>query len=170
MALPYITGGALATVGQPGEVHTSAKNPLGLVAQGLGADGGYAEYVYLSGVALTAIGSWVNYDVGVDYSTILLDTDVAATLLGRIAVATAAIVAATYGWYQITGAASGLALTGSTDTKNAFATSTAGSVDDSGAGAEVLVFNAFSTGAVVESTFLQPFVLNRPFMIGITLD
>jgi len=170
MALPYFTGNALAAVGAPADVHTAQRNPLGLVAAGLGADGGYAEYVYLLGVASTAIGSWVNYDVGVDYSTALLDTDVAATMLGRIAIAMGATVAASYGWYQITGAASGLALTASTDTKNAFATATAGSVDDSGAGAEVLIFGAWSTGAVSETTFLQAFALNRPHMIGISLD
>lgn len=153
-------------VGAPGDVHTSLRNPL--FSRAFDASGN--EFIYLSGVAAVAIGSWVNIDVSVDGAVVLLDTDVAGTVLGRIAVATAAVLASQYGWFQVGGAASALALTGSTDTKNAFATSTAGSVDDSGAGAEVLVFGAVSTGAVDETSFLQAFALNRPFMIGITLD
>lgn len=128
------------------------------------------EYIYLEGIASTAIGSWVNFDGGTAYVTALLDTDVAATQLGRLAVAKAAVGASQYGWYCISGAVSGLSLTSATDAKNAFATSTAGSVDDSGAGAEVLVFGAFYTGAVDESTLLAPFALNYPFMTGLTLD
>lgn len=158
--------GAMPVVGAPGDVHSSQLNTLGQRA--VDTDGN--EYIYLKGVASTAIGSWVNYDGSTDFSTALLDTDVAGTQLGRLAVATAATVADKYGWYQIYGAASALSLTGATDTKNAFATSTAGSVDDSGAGAEVLVFGAFYTGAVNETTFLASFALNYPFMTGLTLD
>jgi hypothetical protein len=128
------------------------------------------EYIYLEGVASTAIGSWVNFDGGVDFSTALLDTDVAATQLGRIAVAKAAVGADQFGWYCIYGATNALSLTAATDAKNCFATSTGGSVDDSGAGAEVLVFNAFYTGAVNETTLLAAVVLNYPFMTGLTLD
>ncbi len=164
--MAYLIGHQQAVVGAPGDVHSSLRNPL--YSRAFDAAGN--EFIYLLGVALTAIGSWVNFDVGVDGSTALLDTDVAATIVGRCAVATAATIASTYGWYQIYGAATWLALTGSTDAKNAFATGTAGSVDDSGAGAEALVFGAFSTGAVSESTFLQAGVLNYPYMIGLTLD
>lgn len=128
-------------------------------------------YVYLAGVASTAIGTWVNYDVGVDGTTTILDTDTADTMFGRVAVSMSANTSATnYSWYQVKGAASGLALTGSTDAKPAYATSTGGSVDDSGAGAEVVVFGAFSTGAVTSGGGLQAFVLNYPYMLGITLD
>jgi len=128
------------------------------------------EYIYLQGIASTAIGSWVNFDGGVAFVTALLDTDVAATQLGRLAVAKAAVGASQYGWYCIYGAVDGLALTGSTDAKNAFATATAGSVDDSGVGAEVLVNGAWSTGAVNETTFLQAFAISYPYMHGLTLD
>lgn len=161
-----LTGYTETVVGAPGDVHTTQRNYLGQRA----FDTAGNEYIYLLGVASTAIGSWVNYDGGVVFATALLDTDVAATLLGRLAVATAATVASTWGWYSIFGAASGLSLTAATDAKNAFATSTGGSVDDSGAGAEALIFGAFYTGAVVEATFLAPFALNYPFMTGLTLD
>ncbi len=157
---------SLGNVGLVTDVHTAARNPVYLRAQ----DEVGNEYIYLKGAANVAIGSWVNIDTDVDGTVVLLDTDTAASQVGRIAIAMAATIASTFGWYQIYGAASGLALTGSTDTKNAFATSTGGSVDDSGAGNEVLVYGAFSTGAVDESTFLQAFVINYPFITGLTGD
>src|SRR5688572_2822073 len=128
------------------------------------------EFIYLQGIASTAVGSWVNFDTLETGVTALLASDVAATTRGRVAVAMAAIGASQFGWYQVYGPASGLALTGSTDAKNAVMTSTDGSVDDAEGGAEILIFGAWSTAAVDETTFLQNFMLNYPFVIGITLD
>lgn len=156
--------------GVPGDVHSSALNPLYQVRRGVTAGGYQARYIYLKGVASTAIGSWVNIDVAHDGVTALLDTDVAATVVGRLAVATAAVGASSYGWYQIEGLASALSLTGATDLKNCFATSTAGSVDDANAGAETTIFGAFYMGAVNETSFLADVMLANPYMIGITLD
>ena len=99
-------------------------------------------------------------------------TDVAATQLGRLAIAMAAIVADKYGWYAVKGTLiPGASLASATDAKNAFSVSTAGSVDDSGAGAEVLIFGAFYVSAVdTPSSGLAYFALNYPFMTGLTLD
>lgn len=156
-----------AVVGAPGDVHSAQKNPIFTRV----FDSSGREYIYLPGVASTAIGSWVNIDTSTDGTTALLDTDVAATLKGRLAVATAATVASTWGWYAIYGAdISGLSLTAATDTKAVVATSTAGSVDDAEAGAEVLVNGAFYTGAVDETSFLASFVLNYPYMHALSLD
>lgn len=148
------------------QVHTTKRFRLGTEKK----DYSDNVYIYLQGIASTAVGSWVNYTGGTAFVTALLDTDVAATQLGSLAVAMAAVGASQFGWYQVVGNASALSLTAATDAKNAFATATGGSVDDSGAGAEVLVFNAFYTGAVDETTFLAPFYINRPFMTGLTLD
>ncbi len=128
------------------------------------------EYIYLKGVANTAIGSWVNFDGSTDGSTALLDSDVAATCTGRLAIAKAATVASTWGWYAIYGAASGLALTAFADAKTPNAVSTAGSVDDGGTGLEFTVLGAFSTGAVNETTLLAPMALNYPFIPGVAAD
>lgn len=155
-----------AVVGDLGEVHDSQLNELGMIVPTTGG----GEAIYLAGVASTAEGSWVNYTVGTDFSTALLDTDVAATVVGKLAVASAAIVAGKYGWYYIGGHCSALSLTAATDAKNCFATATAGSCDDANAGAETTIFNAFYTGAVDETTLLAPVFLDRPYMIGITLD
>lgn len=148
------------------DVHTSKKFRLGTEKH----DTSGRVFKYLQGVASTAVGSWVNFDGATDFTTALLDTDVAATQLGRLAVAMAAVGASQYGWYAVEGTVPALSLTGATDGKNCFSVSTAGSVDDSGAGAEVLVFGAFYVGAVDETTLLANVTLNRPFMTGLTLD
>lgn len=88
-------------------------------------------YVYLKGVANTAAGSAVAYDEnGV---TALVDTDTAATILGPMAVAVSAVDAATkYGWYGIIGSFT-VAAGDVADNSQAFATSTAGRLDDAAA-------------------------------------
>ena len=160
-----------AVVGAPGDVHSAQKNPIFTRV----FDSSGREYIYLPGVASTAIGSWVNFDGSTDGTTALLDSDVAATCIGRVAVATAASIASTWGWYAIYGAdVSGLALTGATDAKNVWAQATAGSVDDAdpsaGAANEYRVVGAYFTGAVDEVTLLASFALNYPQISGLSLD
>ena len=74
------------------EFHATQQNPLGLIVQG---DAG-EEYIYLKGVASTAIGSAVTYDeVGI---TALLTDDA----VGPVAISMSAnVLATTYGWYCI---------------------------------------------------------------------
>src|SRR5688572_7162952 len=158
--MAQLIGSSLAAVGAPGEVHTSQLNPLGKRAfDTLGN-----EVIYLKGVASTVLGSWVNFDGGTVFETALLDTGVAATQLGRIAVASAAIVADRWGWYYVGGTLIvGNTEAGATDAKNVFSVAVAGSVDDSGAGAEVLVFNAFYVGAAdTPASGKAYFALNNP--------
>jgi hypothetical protein len=61
-----------------------------------------------------------------DHSTALL----AANAIGPVAIATAATVANTFGWYQIYGKGVGLVAAGFADNGNVYATSTAGTADD----------------------------------------
>lgn len=79
--------------GDTSDVHTTLQHPLGTRA--CDTDGN--EYIYLQGVASTAAGSWVSFDE--NHETTLL----AANAVGRVAIAMAAIVASSYGWYQIYG-------------------------------------------------------------------
>lgn len=82
------------------------------------------EYIFLKGVASTVAGSWVTYDeLGV---TALL----AANAIAPVAIAMAATVANTYGWYLIYGTGSALVATGFADNGNVYATATAGTADD----------------------------------------
>jgi len=120
---------------------------------------GVGEFIYLRGVASTAIGEWVIYNAD-DYSTSRL----AANDIGPVAVALAAIVANQFGWYQISGKAVGKALTGFLDNANVYATATAGSVDDTVVAGD-RVKNCKGASAVgTPSAGLAEFEIDHPFM------
>jgi hypothetical protein len=130
------------TAGRPGVVYTSEINPLGTIARA--SDG--KEYVFLKGVANVVAGSWVTYDE--DGVTTLIDTDVAASCKGPVAVASAAIDSTSeYGWFQISGEVEAVAISGGAAADNAivYATATAGAVDD------VAIANMQIVGAVFRS-------------------
>lgn len=91
--MAQLTGVASILSGDTTVVDTTQRFPLLTRARDLSGN----EYIYLKGVANTALGSWVTYDeVGV---TALL----AANAKGFVAVAMAAIVANSYGWYCVFG-------------------------------------------------------------------
>jgi hypothetical protein len=126
------------------------------------------EFIYAKGVASTAVGSWVIVDeAGV---TSLLDTD--SSSKGRVGVAMAVTDATTkFGWYQIYGKAVGKVLASFADEGSVFATSTGGSVDDSGAGAEVFVYGATGRSAIdTPSTGMAYVELIYPYVTGQALD
>ncbi len=97
MATALFTGGPSVAVGKPGDVHTVAKNPVGLRVQGFDSTGNIAEYIYLKGVTSTIVGSVVTYDQA--GATLLI----AANAVGLVAVATGITVGSTWGWYGICG-------------------------------------------------------------------
>lgn len=132
--------------------------PLGTRVKAVDPDYGPGEFIYLTGVASTAIGTWVTYNQD-DWSTARL----AANAIGPVAVAMSANVASQRGWYQIHGKASALALTGFADNGNPYATATAGSVDDAVVAGD-LVKNAKGASAVNETTLLADFEIQYPFM------
>lgn len=76
--------------------------PLGTIIDGADDTLGGAEYIYLLGVANTAIGSLVTYNPST-FQTAL--APVGANKPEPIAVAMSANLAAGYGWYQISGVA-----------------------------------------------------------------
>lgn len=117
------------------------------------------EFIYLKGAADVAEGSWVTYNLD-DGSVTLL----AANAIGPVAVAMAATVADTYGFYQIQGKAVGKCLASFADNANVYCTSTAGSVDDSAVAGD-LVFNAKGASAIgTPSSGLAEFEIARPFV------
>lgn len=147
----FITPG---TAGRPGEVHDSAKNALGKIA--VSTDD--KEYIYLQGVASTAVGNWVAYDeAGV---TTGLDSDVTATLTGPVAVATAAVVANKYGWYAIGGSHSASAATVA-DNGKVFATSTVFVCDDAavtGNQVHSAIWRSSDSGGLATVQIDRPFI------------
>lgn len=137
----------------------SAIPPLGTIVTAVDPTYGAGQFIFLKGVASTAVGSWVTFNDD-DYTTTLL----AANAIGPVAVAMSANVASQYGWYQIQGKAIGKALTGFVDNANVYATATAGSVDDAVVAGD-RVKNAKGASAVdTPSTGLAEFEIDFPVM------
>lgn len=156
MAAALITGGTRAVAGQPGDVDTVARNPLGTRAQGQDTTGNTAEYIYLLGVASTIVGSVVTFDeAGVT-------TLIAANAKGPVAVATGLTVASTWGWYGIQGTFLTDVVANSADNSTIGRETTDGKVGDGRAAGDQIA-NAFqraatTAAAVVLCQFDHPFV------------
>lgn len=149
--LTLLTGSAGAAE-NTSAVHSTAAHPIGTRA----VDGDGNEYIYLKGVASTVAGSWVSFDEA--HETTLLT----ANAKGRVAVAMAATVASTFGWYQVYGKNTiAKALTGFADNGLIYATGTAGSVDDAVVAGDLVVGaigrSALSSGVITVE-------LNYPFV------
>jgi len=142
------------------ETSTTQKAPLGMIvlAEDQASTGyGVGEFIYLAGVASTAVGSWVT--IADNQTTALAVADA----VGQVAVAMSANVASSWGWYQISGQAAGkvLASFAATDS-DAFLTSTAGSLDDADVAGD-FVLGAVPVSAIdTPSSGLAEFQLNRP--------
>jgi len=81
---------------------TTQKHVLGTIVRATDPTYGEGEFIYLLGVASTAVGSIVTYDAST-YQTVL--SAVGGNIPRPIAVAMSANVASQYGWYQISGVA-----------------------------------------------------------------
>ncbi|CAB4139729.1 hypothetical protein UFOVP353_6 [uncultured Caudovirales phage] len=138
---------------------TVRSHTLGTIVRAEDATYGAGEFIYLRGVASTAVGSWVTYNVD-DGTTTLL----APNAIGPVAVAMSANVANQFGWYQIQGKAVGLVLTGFVDNANVYGTATAGSVDDAVvAGDRVQRCKGASAIGTPAAGFAE-FEIDRPFV------
>lgn len=139
------------------ETSTTQRHALGREVVAEDATYGSGVFVYLKGVASTAIGSWVTINMD-DGSTTLLG----ANAIGPVGVAMSANVASQYGWYQRVGKAVGKALTAFADNGRVYATATAGSIDDAVVDGD-LVHNALGASAVNETTLLADFEIDHPY-------
>lgn len=133
--------------------------PLGTIVQAEDPTLGSGQFIYLKGVASTAIASWVTYYQS-DYTTVLL----AANAIGSVGVAMSANVASQYGWYQIAGKAVGKALTGYLDNALVYATATAGSVDDAVVAGDRVKIAQSASAVGTPSAGLAYFEIQFPFM------
>ncbi len=141
------------------DTSTTKNNVLGMIVQATDATLGAGTFVYLQGLAATAVGSWVTYNAS-DNTTALL----AANAIGPVATAMSANVASQYGWYQIEGKAVGKALTAYADNGLVFATATAGSVDDAVVAGDRVKLAKGASAVDTPSTGLAYFEIQRPFM------
>lgn len=141
------------------DTSTVQEHPTGTIVGATDGTYGAGEFIYLAGVASTAVGSWVTY-ASDDGSTALL----AADAIGPVAIAMSANVGSQYGWYQISGKAVGKALASYADNGLVYATATAGSIDDAVVAGD-RVKEAIGASAVdTPSTGLAEFEISRPFM------
>lgn len=109
------------------DTSTTQNHPLGTIVVAKDPTYGQAEFIYLTGVASTAVGSWVTYDI--DGASALL----VASAVGPVAIAMSANVASQYGWYMIHGKHSAALCWGSLALASngiLYATASAGLVDD----------------------------------------
>lgn len=144
---------------------TTQKAELGLIVQANDPTYGSGEFIYLKGVASTAVGSWATYNLD-DWSTTLL----VANAIGPVGIAMAATVASEYGWYQISGKAVGKALTGYVDNALVWGTATAGSVDDAVVDGDMVHLAKGASAVDTPSTGLAEFEISRPYTDDITTN
>lgn len=123
------------------------------------------EFIYLQGVASTVVGSWVT--IAASFTTALAVADAQ----GALAVAMAATVASTYGWYQIYGNASALCLVNFDGTNGAgtWLTATAGSVDDSDVAGDAVI-GAIGLTDRDATAGTSTFYLSYPFCVDGAVD
>lgn len=144
------------------DTSTTQKHDLGLIITAYDPSYGVGEFIYLLGVASTAVGSWVTYSAD-NFGTTLL----AANAIGPVAVAMSANVASQYGWYQISGKAVGKCLTQFADNAQVWITGTAGSVDDTSVAGD-LVNNAKGASLTVVGSGVADFEISRPWVDNIS--
>ncbi len=144
---------------------TAAKHPLGTIIRAHDTTYGAGEFIYLKGVASTAVGSWVHYNAD-DWTTALT----AANGIGPVAVAMSANVANQYGWYQISGKAVGKALASYADNGLVFLTATAGSVDDAVVDGDMVHLAKGASAIDTPSAGFAEFEIHRPYTDDITTN
>lgn len=134
--------------------------PLGTIVRAFATTYGMGEFIYLKGVASTAVGSWVGYSPA-------LGTSVLAIANGNYPLAVAMSVCDTttkFGFYQISGVAVAKGLTSIThSTGFLWLTATAGSVDDASVIGDAIINARKTTTVHVVGTFTDTYNINRPF-------
>ena len=141
------------------DISTSVEVPLGTVVRAVDPTYNAGEFIYLTGVASTVVGSIVIYSPD-DFTTALAS----ANGVGPVAVAMSINVASRYGWYQIQGKAVGKVLSGFADNGDCYLTSTAGSIDDANVAGDFVSNMLGASDIGTPSTGLAELEVWRPFV------
>ncbi len=120
---------------------------------------GEGEFIYLLGVASTAVGDWVIFEAD-NFGT----TRLVANAIGQVGVAMSANVASQYGWYQIYGKAVANALAGFADNGRVYGTATAGSVDDTAVAGDGVWHSRGASALDAPATGMAEFEIAYPFV------
>jgi len=141
------------------DISTSVEVPLGTVVRAVDPTYNAGEFIYLTGVASTVVGSIVIYSPD-DFTTALAS----ANGVGPVAVAMSINVASRYGWYQIQGKAVGKVLSGFADNGDCYLTSTAGSIDDANVAGDFVSNMLGASDIGTPSAGLAELEVWRPFV------
>ncbi len=141
----------------------SSPSRIGSIVKAYDPVYGEGEFIYLKGVASTAIGTVVTYDQYLNTTTIAPATGGK----GPVAVSMSANVANQYGWYQIDGSAVVSAPNAMAPGADVFMlASTPGSVDDTQVNGEQVVNAVVSTTTGTPGAGFGVIQINRPFLQG----
>lgn len=143
-------------------------NVLGTIVRAFDPTYGEGEFIYLLGVAATAVGTLVIYDSQTYQTTLTPST---ANLARPVAVAMSANLAATFGWYQISGSAVVLKQTNHQIAANLAVgiSSSAGKIvasSSAGAGKEIENARKTTTGTAASASTTCVIIIDRPHMQG----
>lgn len=146
------------------DTSTTKNHPVGTVVRAVDDTYGEGEFIYLLGVASTAVGSLVTYNTSSGATTLAA---VGANKAQPIAVAMSANVANQYGWYQI----SGIAVVKKTCTVSlavnaAVGVLTTGLIAGTGSGKEIQGALVAAVASATAGRTTVQVVVNRPHMQG----
>jgi hypothetical protein len=142
------------------DTSTTQQHPLGTIVRAVDSTYGEGEFVYLAGVASTAVGDLVIFDQKAGTTTRAV-----AGSRGPCAVAMSANVASQYGWYQVSGSAvvkSAAAVAGASP----YLTATAGTVDDAVVATDKVDAARYKTADGTPSAGLAVLQIARPALNG----
>jgi hypothetical protein len=151
-----------ALIGQAiADTSTTKKAMLGTRVRAKDPTYGPGEFIYLKGVASTAVGDAVVYDLD-DWTTARATT----STTGFVAIAMSANVANQYGWYQIFG--KGVVTAGTVaDNAKVWATATPGTVDDATADGYMIHNAWFASADGTPSAGLAEVQIMYPYIDGV---
>lgn len=143
---------------------TTQLHPAGTIVRGRDPTYGEAEFIYLKGVASTAVGSIVTYNTS-SFTTAL--APVGANKPQPVAIAMSANVANQWGWYQISGVAvCAKTCTVSLAANAAVGVLTTGLVAGTGSGKEIQGALVAAVASATAGRTTVQVVINRPHMQG----
>ncbi len=149
-------GTNMVTAGDTSVIGTTPLHQLGTRAK----DAAGNEFIYLLGVASTAVGDFVTYTDAFATARLVADA------VGNVAVAMSACVALNYGWYQIFGKATGATDAVATNVA-VYIDATTGRVDDSAVSGD-FVYGVI-TRSTDASTNLATVELSYPFVTNTSI-
>ena len=143
---------------------TTQNHAVGTIVRGVDPTYGEAEFIYLKGVASTAVGSIVTYNTSAGTTTL---APAGSNKPQPVAVAMSANVANQWGWYQISGiAVVAKAATVSLAAGVAVGVQSAGVINASASGKEVQGALVAAVASAASGRTTVQVVVNRPHMQG----